>query len=140
LLLTCRIESGLGKIVAQTECAIFSDLSESFAQLFVGKRTTLAEKLGEVLQYALRGLDILRFPIDGNVLSAGINANVEQRFKILNVLVVNAKQRFQPARWQFDLFQKLSRSLSAGDKVTSGGLADVRERESTEIAGICCWV
>ena len=34
-------------------------------------------------------------PSIGNVLTARVDANVEQRLEILDVLVVNAKQRFQ---------------------------------------------
>jgi hypothetical protein len=40
------------------------------------------------------GLDVCRVAVDGNVLSARVNANVEQRLEILDVLVVNAEERF----------------------------------------------
>jgi hypothetical protein len=42
--------------------------------------------------------------------------DIEQRLEVLDVLVVNAEKRFQPARWKLNLFQltKLSSAYEFG--------------------------
>jgi hypothetical protein len=47
----------------------------------------------------LSGLDVTGIAINGYVLTASVNANVQQRFEILDVLIVNPEQCFQPTRW-----------------------------------------
>jgi hypothetical protein len=94
LLLSGRIEARLGEIIAQAKRTIFGNLCERLAQLFVGKRTAFAEEFGEIFEDAFRCLNVFRVAVDRHVLAARINANVEQRFQILDVLIVNTKERF----------------------------------------------
>ena len=52
-------------------------MDRSGLQLFVGKGAAFSEKFSEVLEYALCGLDVFWIAIDGNVLSARVDANIE---------------------------------------------------------------
>ena len=104
------IEARLGEVIAQANRSVFSNLSESLAQFLVGKRAAFSEEFGKIFENALGSGHILRVAINGNVLTARVNAYIEQRFKIFDVLIVNAEERFEAARWKFDLLQNLKRS------------------------------
>ena len=77
-----------------------------------------------------------RIAIDGDVLAARVNSYVKERFEVFDVLIMNTKERFQAARRKFDLFQILSRSLSAGDKLRDDLLTKRSVRERAGITGI----
>ena len=49
--------------------------------------------------------DVFRHASHGQVMAAGVDLNVEQRFEILDVLVVNAEKRFQSSWWKLYLLQ-----------------------------------
>src|SRR6266404_586911 len=110
LFLAGGIEARLGEVVAQAKCAVLSNLSKGLAQFLVGKRAAFSEEFGEIFENALGSGHILRVAINGNVLTARVNAYIEQRFKIFDVLIVNAEERFEAARWKFDLLQNRGRS------------------------------
>src|SRR6185295_10730354 len=105
LFFTGRVETGFSEVIAQAESAVFGDLSEGFAQLFVGEVFSFLEEVGKVFEDALGGLDIGGVAVDGNVLTAGINSYVQQRLQILDVLVMNTKQRLQTTRRQLNFLQ-----------------------------------
>ena len=71
----------------------------------LGQRRLHSPVLQQVFEDVLGGGHIRRIAIDGNVLTARVDADLEQRFKIFDVLIVNAEERFQAARWKFDLLQ-----------------------------------
>jgi hypothetical protein len=41
---------------------------------------------------------------------APVDLDIEQRLEVLDVLVVNAEKRFQPAWWKLNLLQLVKRS------------------------------
>jgi hypothetical protein len=49
------------------------------------------EEVGKVFEDALGGFDVGGVAVDRNVLSAGVNSNVEQRLQVFDVLIVNTK-------------------------------------------------
>jgi len=51
------------------------------------------------------GFDVLRVAVNGDVVAPPVNLNVEQRLEVLNILVVNAEERFQASGWKLDLLQ-----------------------------------
>ena len=60
---------------------------------------------GEVFENALDGLDVFRIAVDIEAVTAPVDLDIEQRLEVLDVLVVNAEKRFQPAWWKLDLLQ-----------------------------------
>ena len=71
------------------------------------------KELAKVLQNALDGFYVFGIAIDSQVLAARVNAHIQQRLEVFDVLVVNAEKRFQAPGWKFDLLQKRGRSPSA---------------------------
>jgi hypothetical protein len=65
------------------------------------------EEVGKVFEDTLGGLDVRGVAVDGHILTAGVNSHVKQRLEILDVLVVNTKQRLQTTRRQLNLLQTL---------------------------------
>src|SRR6185369_2413813 len=107
LFLAGRIEPSLGEVVAQAERAVFSNLRKGLTQLFVGEVFSFLEELGKIFEDALSSLDVSRIAIDRDVLSAGVNSYIEQRLEVLDVLVVNTKERLQTTRRKFNFLQTL---------------------------------
>jgi hypothetical protein len=101
------IEASFGEVISQTECPVFGNLCEGFAQLFISEVLSFFEKVGKVLEYSLGGFYISWIAINRYVLSTRINSNIQERFEIFDVLIVNTKQRFQTTRRKFNLLQML---------------------------------
>jgi hypothetical protein len=55
----------------------------------------------------LGGFDVGGIAVDGNVLTASINSNVEQRLQVFDVLIVNTKQSLETTRRKLNLYQTL---------------------------------
>src|SRR5215207_2001295 len=115
LLLAGGVEARLGEVVAQRVGAVFGDLGEGFAEFLVGEGLALAEERGEVLDDAPGGLHAPGVAVEGQILTARVHAHVEERFQVLDVLVVDAEERLDGSRRKLDLLQKALSSPSRGD-------------------------
>jgi hypothetical protein len=91
LFLSRGIKTRLREVVAQAERAVFGDLCERFAQLFVSEVFSFLEEVGKVFEDALDSFDVGRVTINRDVLTTGVNSYVKQRFQVFDVLIVNAK-------------------------------------------------
>src|SRR5262249_36969689 len=131
LFLTGRVEAGFGEVIAQAEGAVFGDLGKGFAQLFVGEMFSFLEEIGKIFEDALGGLDVGGIAVDGNILTAGINSYVQQRLQILDVLVMNTKQRLQTTRRQLNLLQTLL-TFSFGDMLPQSGTKCTKDSQQTD--------
>ena len=80
-------------------------LRESFAKFFVGELPAFGKQGREVFQDALDGLDVFRIAVNVQAVPAPVDLDIEERLEVLDVLVVNAEKRFQPAWWKLDLLQ-----------------------------------
>ncbi len=106
-----RIEARFGEVIAQAEGAVLGDLGKRLTQFLVGKLPAFFEEFGEVFENALGSLDVFGISVYGNVLAAGVDAHVQQRLQVLNVLVVNTEQRFQSPGRKLNLIQEHSLSF-----------------------------
>lgn len=86
-------------MILQRVRSVLSDLLESVFELFVGERIALAEHLREVPQYLFDRLDIARVAVNEQFVSPRADIHIEQRFEILDVLVVDAEQRIKALGW-----------------------------------------
>ena len=105
LFLAGRAETRAREIIAQTVSTVFGNLRKCFTQFPVSELSSFGKEVGEVLENLLGRGDVLRFASNGQVMAAGVDLNVEQRLEKLDVLVVNAKKRFQSSWWQLYLLQ-----------------------------------
>ena len=105
LFLAGRAKTRAREIVAQTVGAIFGNLGECFAQFPVSELSSFSKEVGKILQDLFGRSDVFRLATHGQVMAAGVDLNVEQRLEILDVLVVNAKKRFQSSWWKLYLLQ-----------------------------------
>ena len=58
-----------------------------------------ANKLAKILQDLLDGLDVALVAVDQQLVAAGADAHVQQRFEIFDVLILYAEKRVQALRW-----------------------------------------
>jgi hypothetical protein len=74
-------------------------LFESVTQFLIGKRVALVKQLTEIDQYLLDGFDIAFVSVDQQFVAAGTDTDVEQSLEILDVLILDAKERVKALRW-----------------------------------------
>ncbi|HRI03764.1 MAG TPA: hypothetical protein PLL77_08480 [Pyrinomonadaceae bacterium] len=70
---------------------VFGDLFERVAELFVGERVALSKEVAEITQDLFDRLDIAFVAVDEQLVAPRTDADVEQRFEIFNVLILNAE-------------------------------------------------
>lgn len=99
LFLAGRIESGSQEMILQAVRPILGYLFESVTQFLIGKRVALVKQLTEIDQYLLDGFDIAFVPVDQQFVAAGTDTDVEQSLEILDVLILDAKERVKALRW-----------------------------------------
>ena len=78
---------------------VLGDLLESIAKLFVGKSITVGEQIPKITKDLLDRLDITLIAVDQQFIAASPDRDVEQSFKVFNVLVLNAEKRIESLRW-----------------------------------------
>src|SRR6185369_13098490 len=106
---------------------------------FVGKMFAFLEEVGKVFEDALDGLDVGGVAVYGDVLTAGINPYVQQRLEILDVLVVNTKQRLQTTRRKLNFLQTLL-TFSFTDMLPQRSTKCTKEFEEWRFCGfLCCF-
>ena len=80
-------------MVLEAVCTILGDLLERISKLFVGKRTALVKQVAEIAEYLFDRFDVPLVAVDKQLIAAGADADVEQRFEIFDVLILNAEKR-----------------------------------------------
>ncbi|MGE3465482.1 MAG: hypothetical protein AB7J13_01000 [Pyrinomonadaceae bacterium] len=86
-------------MVLQTISPIFGDLLERILQFLVGKGIAIGKQFPELAENLLDCLDIAFIAVYEKLVSASTDIYVEQRFEILDVLVVDAKKCVKPLGW-----------------------------------------
>ena len=78
---------------------VFGDLFERVAQLFVGERVAVGKEIAEITQDLFYGLDVAFVAVDEQLVAPRADADIEQRFEIFDVLILNAEQRVEALGW-----------------------------------------
>lgn len=78
---------------------VLGDLLEGISQFLVRKHTALVKQIDKILQDLFHGLDISLVAVYQQLIAAGADADIEKRFEILDVLVLNAEKRVQSLGW-----------------------------------------
>ena len=80
-------------MIFQTVCPVLGDLFEGVAKLLVRKRVSFVKKVAKIAQDLLDGLDIALVAVDQQLVAAGADIHIEERFEIFDVLVLDAEKR-----------------------------------------------
>lgn len=82
----------------QTVSPIVGDLLEGISQLFICERIAPSKKLREIAQDPLNGFNIARITVDQQFISPGTDADVQKRFQVFDVLILNTEKGIQALR------------------------------------------
>lgn len=89
-------------MIFETVCSIFGDLFERVAKFFVGKRIAIGKKIAEIVKYLLDGFYVAFVAVNEQLIAACADVHIEQRFKIFNILILNAKKRVETLWRKFE--------------------------------------
>lgn len=78
---------------------VLGDLFECIAKLLVRKRISVGKKVAEIAQDLFDRFDIALVAVDEQLIAAGADADIEERFEIFDVLILNAEKRVQSLGW-----------------------------------------
>jgi hypothetical protein len=88
-------------MVFQAVRAVLGDLLERVAKLLVAEGAPFGKQVTEIAKYLLDRLDVALVAVYQQLIAAGANAHIEERFKIFDVLVLNSKEGIEPLGWKF---------------------------------------
>lgn len=78
---------------------VFGDLFERVAEFFVGERIAVVKEVAEIAQDLFDGFDVAFVAVDEQLVAPRTDADIEQRFEIFDVLILNAEQRVEALGW-----------------------------------------
>ena len=79
--------------------AVFGYLLERITEFLIGKSIAVVKKIAEIVKYLLDGFYVALVAVDEKLVTACADIYIEQRFKIFDVLVLNAEKRVE-ALWR----------------------------------------
>ena len=82
-------------MIFQAIRAVLGDLFEGVAQFLVGERIAVVKQVAEVVQYLLDGFYVAFVAVDEELIAAGADVHIEQRFEVFDVLILYAKERVE---------------------------------------------
>ena len=80
-------------MIFKAVCTVLSDLLESIAKLFVRKCAALVKQVAEIAEYLFDRFDVPLVAVDKQLIAAGADADIEERFEIFDVLILDAEKR-----------------------------------------------
>ena len=86
-------------MILKAVCTVLGDLLERISKLFVGKRTALVKQVAKIAEYLFDRFDVPLVAVDKQLIAAGADADIEERFEIFDVLILDAEKRVQSLGW-----------------------------------------
>ena len=86
-------------MIFEAVCTVLRDLLERVTKFFISKGVALGKQVTKIAEYLFDRFDIALVTVYQQLISAGSDADVEQRFEILDVLVLDAEKRVQTLGW-----------------------------------------
>lgn len=86
-------------MILQRIGSVLGDLFESVTKFLIRKRITFVEQFPEIRKDLLDCLNVLLVAVDEQLIASGPDTDIEERFEIFNVLVLNAEQRIEALWW-----------------------------------------
>ena len=102
--LAARREGALEKMISQVDRIVLRDQRRGGFDVGVRELVAVAHQRRQLTDHAVHFVEVGRLALDEQLVPLGADADVEERFEMFEVLVVGAKERFDPLFGDGDAF------------------------------------